>query len=506
MSLNESLSALACAGYLAFATTAWRRSGQSRIAAVLSVLLLDVFAWNFAELAHGVTSAHSWALVDRFFATLLPAFAFHTVTLFVGKAKSWQLFVGLTYLTFGALALAAAFWPLPYGLWWKSLLASASAAMAVALQLLVSHLRRCVDTAEHARTRLVLIAILVATWVGSSDLWLDKIGLPRLRVSNLGMFGALALFAVATLRLELLGKGLPVRVVSYALLSGAAGVLFALFAIHALEASVALQALGAVATLVLAGLSLRELSRIRSAHRRQTEQLMLFGRWSEQLAHDLGNPLAALKGSLQFLTEEHRAGRSLDVQAEYIGLMLEQCDRLQHHIQAYRRLARVEPALSSGDLNDVVTRVLALDANRPGIALHQRLDRSLPRCSIDAELVATALENLIQNAFEALGAGGSVVVQTAHRPDDLGDWVVLSVEDDGPGIDPRLVERVTEPLVTTKVGSSGLGLAFVARVARAHGGKLEVDTTLGRGTAVRMTFPVRAEGHSRQTLSAVARK
>jgi two-component system sensor histidine kinase HydH len=492
VSLNEALSALACAGFLAFATLAWRRSGQSRIAAVLSVLLLDVFAWNFAELAHGVTSAHNWALVDRFFASLLPALAFHTVILFVGKARSWQTLVALAYVAFGGLALAAAFWPLPYALWWKSLLASAGVTMGVALELLISHLRRSIDSAERARTRLVLIASLVATLVGSSDLWLDKIGLPPLRISNLGMFAALGLFAVATLRLELLGKGLPARFVPYALLSGAACVLLALFAIHALDAPVALQTLGALATLGLALLALRELSRIRSAHRRQTEQLMLFGRWSEQLAHDLGNPLAALKGSLQFLSEEHRAGRSLDVQAEYIGLMLAQCDRLQHHVQAYRRLARVEPVLSLADLNDVVARVVALEAaaNRPGISLEQRLDRSLPKCSIDADLVATALENIIQNAFEAFGAGGSVSVQTELRPDDVGDLVVLSVADDGPGIDPRLAERVTEALVTTKAGGSGLGLAFAARVARAHGGTLEVDTTLGRGTAVRMTFPV----------------
>jgi two-component system, NtrC family, sensor histidine kinase HydH len=498
VSLNQALSALACAGYLAFATMAWRRSGQSRIAAVLSVLLLDVFAWNFAELAQGMTSAHSWAQVDRFFASLLPALAFHTVTLFVGKARSWQALVLLAYLAFGALALAAAFWPLHYGLWWKSLLASAGVTMAAALQLLVSHLRRSVDSAERARTRLVLIASLVATLVGSSDLWLDKIGLPRLRVSNLGMFAALGLFAAATLRLELLGKALPARLVPYALLSGTACVLIALFAIHALDASVALQTLGAVSTLVLALLSLREISRIRTAHRQQTEQLLLFGRWSEQLAHDLGNPLAALRGSLQFLSEEHRAGRSLDVQAEYIGLMLTQCDRLQHHVQAYRRLARVEPVRSAADVNDVVARVLALQAaaKRPGISLHQRLDRSLPGCTIDAELVATALENIIQNAFEALGERGSISVQTVLRAGDLGDLVVLSVEDDGPGIDPRLAERVTDALVTTKAGGSGLGLAFADRVAKAHGGTLEIDTRLGRGTAVRMIFPAPAAGHS----------
>jgi signal transduction histidine kinase len=64
------------------------------------------------------------------------------------------------------------------------------------------------------------------------------------------------------------------------------------------------------------------------------------------------------------------------------------------------------------------------------------------------------------------------------------------VEDDGPGIDPRLEERVTDALVTTKPRGSGLGLAFAVRVARAHRGKLEIDTVLGRGTRVRMSFPV----------------
>jgi two-component system, NtrC family, sensor histidine kinase HydH len=492
MNLNEALSALACAGYLAFATLAWRRSGQSRIAALLSALLLDVFAWNFAELAHGATNAHGWALVDRFFASLLPALAFHTVTLFVGRAKSWKALVALAYLGSGSLALAAVFWPLRYGPWWQALLASASVTMALSLWALISHLRRSVDTAELARTRLVLIALVVGTLVGSSDLWLDKIGLPRLRLSNLGMFAALGLFAVATLRLELLGEALPVRLVQSALLSGAVAVLLALFALFALDGSVALQLLGAVTTLVLGLSAARELSRVRAAHRRQAEQLMLYGRWSEQLAHDLGNPLAALRGALQFLAEEYRSGRSLDMQAEYIDLMLAQCDRLQHHLQAYRRLARVEPVLAASDLNEVVARVLALQAvpHGPGITLHRRLDRHLPKCSIDAELVATALENLLQNAFEALGERGSVSVRTELRRGDLGERLVLGVEDDGPGIDPRLAERVSEPLVTTKVGGSGLGLAFVARVARAHGGELEVDTTLGRGTAVRMTFPV----------------
>ena len=491
MSLYEALSAIACAGYLAFSALAWQRSGQSRIAAVLAVLLLDVFAWNFAELAHGLSHARAWALVDRFFASLMPALGLHVVALFVGKSKALERYILGGYVAVVSLALAATFWPLAYGLWWRSLLAAAAGSMAPALWLLVAHERRSVDVTERARTRLVLIAIGFATVVGSSDLWLDKIGLPRLRLSNLGMFVALGLFATATLRLELLGKALPVRLVSYAAASGGVGVLVYLFTLHYLDGPGAPPALGAVSLTVLGLITWRELGRIRAAHRAQTEQLMLYGRWAEQLAHDLGNPLATLKGALQFLTEEHRAGRSLDASAEYLSLMLEQCDRLQQNVLSYRRLARVDPVFSRAHVNDVVTRILGLQGiARPGIEIHPELGEGLPACSLDVDLVATALENLLQNACEALTEGGNVRVRTELLQGDLGGCIRLSVEDDGPGIEPRLAERVTEAFVTTKPGGSGLGLAFAARVAKAHGGKLELATVLGRGTVASLRFPI----------------
>ena len=109
--------------------------------------------------------------------------------------------------------------------------------------------------------------------------------------------------------------------------------------------------------------------------------------------------------------------------------------------------------------------------------------------------MSIALENILQNAFEALTQGGAVVVRTALDSDDGAGFIVLSVEDDGPGIDPRLAERVTEAFVTSKAGGSGLGLTFAARVAKAHGGRLDVDTALGRGTAVRLRFGVRRRAH-----------
>jgi len=491
MQLHQALSAIACAGYLAFAILALRRASQSPLASALAVLLLAVFAWSFAQLAQQLTGERQWALVDRFFASLLPALALLVTGLFVGRAKALRRLLIGAYLAFGSLALLSTFVPLRHGLWWPLLLAGACVTMAYAAQLLVAHARRSVDPAERARTRLLLIAIVIATLVGSSDLWLDKVGLPRLRLSDLGMFMAMALFATAALRLDLLGAALPTPVLAYAALGAVAAVVAYLAAVRRWHGSSVPAALGAASTALLIGFALRELGRIRSLARDQTQRLMLFGRWSEQLAHDLKNPLAALKGAVQFLNEEHASGRSHDLQASYLGFMLEQCNRLQHNVEVYQRLAKVEPLLAQVSLNDVVAHVLALQgfALKPAISLRQVLGEGLPDCRIDRNLVATALENMLQNADEALSGAGTVWVRT-ELASESPEAVVLSVEDDGPGIDPRLAERVTEAFVTTKPGGSGLGLAFAARVAKAHGGRLSIDTALGRGTVVRMSFPV----------------
>jgi signal transduction histidine kinase len=495
MQVHQALTLLACALHLAFAVLAWRRASHSRMAAALSVLFLDVFAWNFAELARELSGAREWGLIDRFFSTLLPALGFQVVVLFVGKARALHGLILSAYLAFVVLALAATLVPLPYTWWWRLLLGGAVLCMAFATYLLAAHARRSFDAAERARTRLIWLAISIATLVGSSDLWLDKVGLPRWRVSSVGMCMAMALFASAALRLELLGQALSAPLLWYAGLCGVLGVGLLLSIVHWFTAPLALGVLGLTTTLLLVVVAVAEVARVRNTTRERTQRLLLFGRWSEQLAHDLKNPLAALDGALQFLNEERRRGRSLDLHAEYLGFMQQQCKRLEHHVDVYQRLARVEPELSPCSINELVAGVLTLQplASKPEISLSQQLAPDLPECRIDQELVATALENVLQNAYEALSAGGAIWV-TTELAGDGSQAVVLSVEDDGPGIDPRLAERVTEPFVTTKPGGSGLGLAFAARVAQAHGGSLRIDSVLGRGTRVCMNLPTAATG------------
>ncbi|MGC4089397.1 MAG: ATP-binding protein [Polyangiaceae bacterium] len=480
------LSAIACAGHLAFALLAWSRRRQSPVAPWLALLFLDTFAWNFADLAFGVTHVEYWHGVDRVFSSLMPALALHVVVVFVGRARALRLALFGNYVVFGAVALS-----FRSELWWRLLLCGGSLAMLLALIWLLRYRRSLTDDSERARTDLIGWAIALGTVFSSTDLWANELqGIDAPRLGNLATLFAMGLFAAATLRLGLLGGDVPRVLIAYAALAGVLGVVACVAAVNLLDSSWAVPLLSATALTAVLVASVREFGRQAALARERTHRLTLLGRLSEQLAHDLKNPLAALKGALEFLQTERRAGRSLDPHAEFLGLMLEQVGRVDRTVSEYQRMAKVEPELRAGSLNRVVEQVLSLQrfAAPERIAIRAELGAELPPCSLDADLVAAALDNLLRNAVEAMADTGTITVRTAlhHARSHL----ALTVEDQGGGMPARELERATDELYTTKAGGTGLGLSFVQRVARAHAGRLEIASEPGRGTRATLFIPV----------------
>jgi signal transduction histidine kinase len=298
-----------------------------------------------------------------------------------------------------------------------------------------------------------------------------------------------SLVAVAALRLKLIWRESQVW---FGLLAVALAVLGLGTYLAALRTLGTEKAMGVVAvTIALSALYavVREGIGAREVEKERSEELATLGRFSQQMAHDLKNPLAALKGALQFLKEEERRGRSLAAHAEFLDLMAEQVTRLQRVVDQYQRLAKVEPVRAPVSLNEVVRDVLALQpfAASETTRVAADLAPSLPACDIDRDLVAQAIENLLQNAFEAMPNGGTVKVRTS-RPEGS-KAIVLSVEDSGCGMDVRQMERAFDEFYTTKAQGSGLGLSFVRRVVGAHGGAVGLTSEVGRGTSVRIEFP-----------------
>jgi len=493
VNLHDGLSVLACAGHLAFALVVWFRRGKSTIAPLLALLFLDAFVWNFAALASSLTGAAEWSRIDRFFSSFMAALALHAVVVFVGRGKALRTVVRAAYALAFALALVGAF-DTKSAAWWIALLVCGNAAVALSVGLLAVHRRRSEERAERARTDLILAALVVAALLGSTDLWVDEVSVPIPPLGNVGTFFAMTLFAVATLRLRLIESTVPAVLFAYALAFAALGVTAYLLAVHWLERKTALGVL-ALLTLGVIGLAVaRELGGAAAVARERVRRLTTLGRFSEQLAHDLRNPVAALKGAVQFLATERAQGRSLDSQVEFLELMAEQIERLERVVADYQRLANVEPLLAPASLNDVVREVLGMQrfAVVPGVTLCAELAAELPKASMDKDLVATTLENVLRNAYEAMPHGGTVTVRTELVASGSGG-VAVSVEDEGHGMDARLLARASDEFFTTKSTGSGLGLSFAERVAHAHGGALSLTSRAGKGTVVRLSLPAASE-------------
>jgi signal transduction histidine kinase len=174
-------------------------------------------------------------------------------------------------------------------------------------------------------------------------------------------------------------------------------------------------------------------------------------------------------------------------------LMAEQVERLEQVIERYQRLSRVEPRPAPLQLNELVTAAVASRraAGGPAVEVEQLLDPALPECRADGDLLASVVENLLLNAWEAMPRGGRLSVRTETAELAGGAAAVrLAVEDSGAGMDARQRERAFDDFFTTKAEGSGLGLPFARRVVEAHGGTVRLDGALDRGTTVTLLLPL----------------
>lgn len=359
--------------------------------------------------------------------------------------------------------------------------------MAFAVVLLVAHLTQAIGE-EKARTQLLLAAVAIGAALGSTELVNDFIPW----VPSLGALGVLVgttLMTVAAMRVRLLESQLSAGTLAAALVIAGLSVLAYLGVLEVVAGNTALLVFGvAIVSLTLMAAT-RQLVAVAARRRARRAELASLGRFSAQMAHDLKNPLAALKGATQFLQEQLARERAGPDRAEFAQLILDQVDRIQRVVDRYQRLSQVQLVRAPVAINDVVRDVLSLQSFAAGgrVAVRAELAQPSPVCDVDRDLIAAALENLVRNAFEAMHEGGAVTVRTEAAESEL----ILSVEDTGPGMDARTRERAFDEFFTTKATGSGLGLPFVRRVVEAHGGKVSLITGPGRGTVVELRLPLK---------------
>lgn len=472
------LGVVACVGVFALALLSLQRVGRSPLALPLALLCFDLLVWNAASLAYDATGDLRLRWLDVSTSPLTAPLAVELVLAFVGERRRWRPVRIVYWAWFGALALLSAVIRDGFAgsrLWAALHLAGLLPAMGFAVLLLARHRS---DGLERARARLLLAAMAVGALGGASEVldnlypWVPELG-------SVSVLVAVGLVSLVALRLRLFDDAVSLDAAALAVLLACAAAAAQLFVLRALGGNAAALTLATAAGALALAAVVRRASLRSAEEKARVGQLATLGRFSAQMAHDLRNPLAALRGAAQVIERDVPPA-----QREFVKLMIDQIDRLDGTVERYRRLSQVQPLRARISLNDVVRQVLALQAFASGgVAVRAELAEPLPECDGDRELLATALENLLRNAFES--GAGAVTVRTSLD----GGALLLSAEDDGPGMDARTRERAFDDFFTTKASGSGLGLAFVRRVAEAHGGEALLSARAGRGTVVSLRLP-----------------
>jgi signal transduction histidine kinase len=475
--------------FLAIAGLAASRGRTEPLAARFAVLCVVLFAYDalvlFATLSERPEWIRDWLALANGAASMVTPVFYHYVVAFLGQRKQRWPSVAVCYAYFGAnsiLCLRPSLYPHvgPFsdGAMWAALMLVGIAQFAASsVVLLFRHARRTAAD-ERARAALIIAAVLVAACGNAADLitLTNAVKLPP--VGSWALVASALLIAAATLRIRILARmsvlvALNVVAVAFAVAFGEI-VLF-----RSLGGRTAALAIGSIAIAIAALAAGRYLLANFVEHRERLLTHATLGRMSEQMAHDLRNPLGIIKGHAQALQIDLEQGKT--VKPEALAPIIEHVDRMARTIDDYKRIGRVEPQLRETDVNDVVK-----DAINGGELARKDLAPNLPPCMIDVDLLTIAIENVLRNAREAVSGAGAIEVFT-HRIEGA---VAITIADDGPGMDPRTRERVFDDFFTTKATGSGLGLAFVRRVMEAHNGQVSLESTVGKGTRVTLQLPV----------------
>src|SRR5437773_1281475 len=238
-------------------------------------------------------------------------------------------------------------------------------------------------------------------------------------------------------------------------------------------------------------LALRDLDPVRAVQSLVTysQKLAALGRLTSGVAHEVKNPLNAMRIHLELL--KARLGGSQPAVRENLEVIAQEIVRLDRVVQGFLKFVRPEeiklaPVQVEALLSEVA-RLMAPEAVRAGARIVEDVVPELPPVAGDAELLQQALTNLVTNAIQAMPKGGTVTLGARIGPDGA---VEIRVADEGVGIPAQDLERIFRLYYTTKPQGSGIGLSMVYRIVQMHDGRIDVESGVDRGSVMTMTLPV----------------
>jgi two-component system, NtrC family, sensor kinase len=228
----------------------------------------------------------------------------------------------------------------------------------------------------------------------------------------------------------------------------------------------------------------------------QAAKLAAVGEMAAGIAHELNNPLTTVSGFSELVLEELPKGSGVRNDME---LVLREAQRARAVVRRLLDFARQsESARVRSDINEIIEDVLALVNHllrTSGVQLVTDLSVGLPWVSVDRNQIKQVILNLIHNALHAMPTGGNLHISTNRQSRDQSEWLTVRLTDTGTGIAPENLDRVFEPFFTTrsKDGGTGLGLSVTYGIVTDHGGSIEVESQVGKGSSFTVWLPVEVD-------------
>ena len=224
------------------------------------------------------------------------------------------------------------------------------------------------------------------------------------------------------------------------------------------------------------------------------ERLAALGQLAGSIAHELRNPLGVISNAATYLSLiQPEADAKIK---EYIGIIQSETqtsEKIIADLLDYTRLQVME--MKPSDINEIVVNALRRTPIPKAIDILQNFESKLPKCVVNPNQIEQVVSNLVMNAIQAMPKGGEIRLNAKVKnfPGESEPMLMLIVEDTGSGISPENLEKIFEPLFTTKAKGIGLGLAVSRKLVEGNHGHISVESVVDKGTTFRVFLPIEKE-------------
>lgn len=232
---------------------------------------------------------------------------------------------------------------------------------------------------------------------------------------------------------------------------------------------------------------------------RRADRLSSLGMLTAGLAHEIRNPLVAIRTFTQLLPERYA---DVEFRENFQAVALKEVDRICAMVNDLLSFARPSPpniaAQNVNEIVDSIARILETEAKEKDVRIELRLESDLPSIAIDKEQIKQVLMNFVLNAIQAIDKGGAVALSTRLFAKERSKrFVQIGVQDNGVGVAEKDLENIFNPFFTTKKEGNGLGLSISHQIVQEHGGYIVVESKLGEGSTFFINLPVGSLNHKR---------